>query len=82
MDGTIRFWRDLLGMKLVAGHGGHGHRQYFFLISDNCYVSFFEWPDVEPVNDKDPGRPFKGQLSLDHLCINLSNEDDLWDIKD
>ncbi len=82
MDRTIRFWRDLLGMKFVAGHGGHGHRQYFLMISDNCYVSFFEWPDVEPVNDKDPGRPFKGRLSLDHLCISLSNEDDLWDLKD
>jgi catechol 2,3-dioxygenase-like lactoylglutathione lyase family enzyme len=82
MDKTIRFWRDLLGMKLVAGLGGPGHRQYFLTISDNCYISFFEWPDVEPVQDKDPGRPFKGPLSLDHICICLRNENDLWALKD
>lgn len=82
MDKTIRFWRDLLGMKLVAGHGGQGHRQYFLIISDNCYISFFEWPEVESVEDKDPGMPFKGPLSLDHVCISLSNENDLWALKD
>jgi len=30
MDKTIRFWRDLLGMRLVAGLGQPGYRQYFF----------------------------------------------------
>ncbi|RPI54551.1 MAG: VOC family protein, partial [Deltaproteobacteria bacterium] len=33
MDSTIRFWRDLLGMRLVAGLGRPGYRQYFFEIS-------------------------------------------------
>lgn len=30
MDRTIRFWRDLLGMRLVAGLGQPGYRHYFF----------------------------------------------------
>ena len=30
MDTTIRFWRDLLGLRLVAGLGGPKYRHYFF----------------------------------------------------
>ena len=33
MDETVRFWRDLLGMRLIAGLGKPGYRQYFFEIS-------------------------------------------------
>jgi catechol 2,3-dioxygenase-like lactoylglutathione lyase family enzyme len=33
MDATIRFWRDLLGLRLVAGLGRPGYRHYFFEIS-------------------------------------------------
>ena len=33
MDKTTRFWRDLLGMRLVAGLGQPGYRHYFFQIS-------------------------------------------------
>ncbi|MEE8401208.1 MAG: VOC family protein [Candidatus Hydrothermarchaeaceae archaeon] len=29
MDSTVRYWRDLLGMRLVAGLGKPGYRQYF-----------------------------------------------------
>ena len=30
MDMTIRFWRDLLGMRLIVGTGRPGYRHYFF----------------------------------------------------
>ncbi|MGA8833101.1 MAG: VOC family protein, partial [Desulfomonilaceae bacterium] len=33
MDKTIRYWRDLLGFRLVAGLGAPGYRHYFFEIS-------------------------------------------------
>lgn len=82
MDGTIRFWRDLLGMRLVAGMSEPGSKQYFFEIAENVMVSFFEWPEVEPVADKDPGRPVKGPFSFDHLCIEVSGRNELWDLKD
>uniref|UniRef100_UPI0040579DB8 VOC family protein n=1 Tax=Candidatus Electronema sp. TaxID=2698783 RepID=UPI0040579DB8 len=32
MNGTIRFWRDLLGMRLISGVGEAGFRHYFFEI--------------------------------------------------
>jgi catechol 2,3-dioxygenase-like lactoylglutathione lyase family enzyme len=46
MDSTIRFWRDLFGMRLVAGLGRPGYRQYFFEISEHDMIAFFEWPEV------------------------------------
>ncbi len=60
MDKTIRFWRDLLGMRLVAGLGGPGYRHYFFQISEHDLLAFFEWPGVEPIAEKDHGAPYPG----------------------
>lgn len=82
MDATIRFWRDLLGMKLISGIGKKGNRQYFFELSDNVLISFFEWPDAEPVADKDPGRAAKGPIVFDHLCIQMADKEAFWALKD
>lgn len=81
MNKTIRFWRDLLGMRLVAGYGKPGNKQYFFEVSEETFISFFEWPEVEPMPDKDPSSPVKGPFNLDHLCIELEDEDELWRLK-
>ena len=51
MDRTIRFWRDLLGMRLVTGLGQPGYRHCFFEISENDLLAFFEWSGVQPVAD-------------------------------
>ena len=82
MDKTIRFWRDLLGMRLVAGLGRTGYRHYFFEISENDLIAFFEWSDVEPIEEKDHGRPVKGPFAFDHVSIGVETEDDLWSLKD
>lgn len=82
MDRTVRFWRDLLGMRLIAGLGEQGSRQYFFEIAENCMISFFEWPDVKPMPDRDPGTPVKGPFSFDHICIELKGETELSELKD
>ncbi len=42
MDKTILFWRDLLGMRLVAGLDQPGYRHYFFQISNSDLIAFFE----------------------------------------
>lgn len=47
METTIRFWRDLLGMRLVAGIGKPGARHYFFALSETDMVAFFKWPAVK-----------------------------------
>jgi catechol 2,3-dioxygenase-like lactoylglutathione lyase family enzyme len=82
MDKTIRFWRDLLGMRLVTGLGQPGYRHYFFEISGNDLLAFFEWPGVTPVEEKEHGRPVKGPFVFDHIAFGVETEDDLWQLKD
>ncbi|HTY81147.1 MAG TPA: VOC family protein [Dehalococcoidales bacterium] len=82
MDRTIRFWRDLLGMRLVAGLGQPGYRHYFFQISEQDLIAFFEWPGVKPVPEKEHGRPVKGPFIFDHVSFGVETEDDLWALKD
>lgn len=82
MDATIRFWRDLLGMRLVAGLGRPGYRHYFFEISANDMIAFFEWPDVTPIPEKDHGVPVRGPFAFDHVSIAVAGSDDLWAVKD
>jgi len=81
MGATIRFWRDLLGMRLVAGLGRPGYRHYFFEISSHDMISFFEWPDAEPIAEKDHGVPVKGPVAFDHVAIGVESDEDLWRIK-
>ncbi len=78
MDRTIRFWRDFLGLRLVAGLGTEGYRHYFFEISENDMIAFFEWPDVEAIPEKDHGVPVKGPFAFDHVSIAVETDADLW----
>jgi len=82
MDRTIRFWRDLLGMRLVAGLGQPGYRHYFFQLSETDLIAFFEWPGVEPVAKKEHGRPVRGPFIFDHVSFGVETEGDLWALKD
>jgi len=82
MDMTIRFWRDLLGMRLVAGLGQPGYRHYFFQISDKDLIAFFEWPTIKPVKRKEHGAPVSGPFIFDHVSFGVETEEDLWALKD
>ena len=82
MDSTIRFWRDLLGMRLVIGWGKPAYRIYFFEISDYDRIAFFEWPGVIPIQEKDAGVAIKGPVAFDHVSFGVETEDDLWILKD
>ena len=82
MDMTIRFWRDLLGMRLVASLGRPGYRHYFFEISEHDMIAFFEWPDVDKAPEKDHGFPVKGPFIFDHVSFEVESDDDLWTLKE
>ncbi len=82
MDATIRFWRDLLGMRMVVGLGRPGYRHYFFEISDTDMIAFFEWDGVEPLPEKDHGAPVRGPYVFDHVSICVASDDDLWELYD
>ncbi len=81
MDATIRFWRDLLGMRLIAGLGRPGYRHYFFEITPHDMIAFFEWPGVEPLREKDHGVPVKGPFAFDHIAFEVAADEDLWALK-
>jgi catechol 2,3-dioxygenase-like lactoylglutathione lyase family enzyme len=81
LDATIRFWRDLLGMRMVAGLGQPGYRHYFFEISETCAIAFFEWPSVTPVEEKEHGRMVSGPFVFDHISFGVETEDELWSLK-
>ncbi|MCX7823643.1 MAG: VOC family protein [Syntrophobacterales bacterium] len=81
MDETIKFWRDILGMRLILGLGKPGYRHYFFEISSNDTIAFFEWPQVEPIEEKDHGFPVKGPFVFDHVSIGVTEKEKLWEIK-
>jgi len=80
IDTTVRFWRDLLGMRLVLAAGGDGRRMYFFEVSDETFLAFFEWPEVERVEKKPPGAPVKGPFAMDHISFALGSMDELWNL--
>ena len=82
MDKTIRFWRDLLGMRLVAGLGQPGYRHYFFEFSKTDPLAFFECPGVKPVQEEDHGQPVSGPFIFDHVSFGVETEEDLWALKD
>lgn len=82
MDMTIRFWRDLLEMRLVAGIGDQKFKHYFFELSNTDMVAFFEWPAVQKVVEKDHGVPVKGAFSFDHVSFGVETADDLWKLRD
>jgi len=81
MDMTIRFWRDLLGMRLVAGLGKPGYRHYFFEISETDLIAFFEWPHAVRIARKDHGRPVKTPIAFDHVSIGVDSRTDLLELR-
>jgi len=82
METTVKFWRDLLGMRLVLCMGRKGYRQYFFEIDERNLLLFFEWPEVEQIPAKDHGVPVKGPFAFDHLSIGVRELKDLFQLKD
>jgi len=82
MEGTIRFWRDLLGMRLVGGLGKKGYKLYFFEICPQNYVVFFEWPNVEPVAEKDHGIPVSGPMVFDHVSFRVEDDESLCALRE
>lgn len=80
MDATVRFYRDVLGMELVATTGndpdGPPYRHYFFSLGPGSTIAFFEWPDVELPPRKDSGIPASGR-HFDHVSIGLTADDEI-----
>ena len=82
MEKTIRFYRDLLGMRLVAGVGHDGYRHYFFEVGDSC-IAFFEYDIAQPMAyDKFHGEPTDRPIGFDHVAFTVDSKEDLFEMKD
>ncbi len=80
---TIRFYRDLLGLKLSAGIGHDGYRHYFFQFPDGAtHVAFFEYDGATVMNRKFPGNRTTLPLGFDHLSFTVNSREDLYALKD
>ena len=78
---TIRFYRDLLGMELVAGIGPPGYRHYFFRCG-NTHVAFFEYAGAKSMELKSHGSPTSLPLGFDHVSFTVGSRADLFALKD
>ncbi len=80
LDATIRFWRDLLGMRLVYTSNESPGRQVFFAAGRGSYLVFFEWPDACSLPYRRHGEPKSGEQVFDHISIQVADEEQLWEI--
>ncbi len=80
---TIRFYRDLLGLKLSAGIGHDGYRHYFFQFPDGAtHVAFFEYEGASVMNRKFPGDRTTLPLGFDHVSFTVASKEALFALKD
>ncbi len=76
MDKTVRFYRDILGMKLVATTGnrpGRPYRHYFFELGPHQTIAFFEWPGMLEEFHKPAGLPTRGRVQFDHVAFGVAS---------
>lgn len=81
MEKTIKFWRDLLGMRLLSATGDGRNKHYFFEISENNTIAFFEWPEAENPEMKEHGTPTDEPMVFDHVAIGVNDDNDLEDLR-
>ena len=80
---TIRFYRDLLNLKLTAGIGHDGYRHYFFQFPDGVtHVAFFEYDGATAMNRKFPGDRSSLPLGFDHVAFTVDSREELFALKD
>lgn len=81
MTKTIRFYRDLLGLKLQAGIGHGGYRHYFFQMGTG-QIAFFEYEGAVPMKRKFHGVKTEEPRGFDHVSLTVESKEDLYALKD
>ncbi|MEC9346416.1 MAG: VOC family protein [Pseudomonadota bacterium] len=81
LHGTIRFWRDLLGMELTMGIGHDGYRHYFFQAGSNL-VAFFAYDGASAMEVKFHGNRTSAPLGFDHVAMTVDSRQELFAWKD
>ena len=85
MEKTVRFYRDVLGMPLVAAIGNSSeihYRHYFFEVGPNSTIAFFEWPGMVEEFHKPAGQPATGRIQFDHVSFDVDSEEALLELQE
>lgn len=86
MEKTVKFYRDVLGMSLVATTGNrpglYPYRHYFFALGNANTIAFFEWPGMVEEFHKPAGAPTGGRVQFDHVSFNVESEEVLLELKE
>ncbi len=83
MEKTIRFYRDLLGLDLVAGIGKEGYRHYFFQLADGkTQIAFFEYEEACNIEQKFPGERTATPIAFDHVSLTVETKEELFGLRD
>jgi len=82
MDKTIRFYRDLLELPLVAGVAHSGFRHYFFRISDEDSIAFFSYDEAAPMRHKRHGVKTSEPVGFDHVSLGIGSKAELFALRD
>jgi len=77
LPATIRFYRDLLGLPLIASMGDASTKHYFFRLTERDAIAFFAWDEASPIVEKRPGVPTSAPRGFDHLALGVASKDDL-----
>lgn len=81
MNATVKFYRDVVGLPLVAAIGDRNFRHYFFDLGNHNTIAFFEWPSVkETGGEKGAGTPGSGR-QFDHLSFNVESMEMMLELK-
>ena len=86
MEKTVRFYRDILEMPLVAAignaPGSYPYRHYFFEVGPNNTIAFLEWPGLVEAFYKPAGQPVAGRIQFDHVSFDVESEEALLELQD
>lgn len=81
LTGTIRFYRDLLGMDLSLGIGHDGFRHYFFSAGAN-YIAFFAYDGASAMTKKFHGNRTSDPIGFDHVAFTVETREEFFEWKD
>lgn len=77
LEATVRFYRDLLGLRLMVGMADSTMKHYFFELTEHDSIAFFVWDDATPIAEKRPGVPTSAPRGFDHLAVGVASKRDL-----
>ncbi|HUQ39400.1 MAG TPA: VOC family protein [Acidimicrobiales bacterium] len=80
MDGTVRFYHGVLGMRLVSTLRAGPMRHYFFEIAPGNTIAFFEWKGGKTFS-KPAGIPIDAAIQFDHLSFNVADDEVLHELR-